>query len=241
MIWYLWTNTETVLDACARNDTFYMATPGGLLVFNNNSIVKKYTTLDGLMSAEVLSVDCNNGVWVLTSRGLQYLTGSGFSTVELIAFNDPQEVLEGKRIRSFGNFMFILGKSRIISYRISDSTEIPFPVSFSKPLFLDIYTDTLLVGDTSGFYKVKYDDFNLNLWDTVFVGRPVFSAVKHITYGWIMGTDTGIVDTLGNILWLGGKTIRFLALRGDTIWAATMSSVYKILPPFTSPTKVMDG
>lgn len=238
-MWYLWTNTETLLDACFSSDTSYLATPGGLIVLVGNSINRIITKLDGLKGTDVLSVSCKNGLWVLSGGALQYYKNGKFQTVDLIAFDDPEEVLNGKRIRSLGDFLFILGKSKVMVYKISESTEVILNFRFSKPKFLEIFEDSVFVGDTMGLYKAKYDNFVR--WDTLFHGYPVFSAVKHPTMGWLIGTDNGVKDISGTTLWLSGKIIRFLSLRGDTVYLATDSSLYVIPPPSYSPSKLLDG
>lgn len=240
MGWYLWTNTENLLDVCSRNDTFYLATSGGLLVVYNDSVIGKYTKLDGINTAEVLSVSCENGLWILSGRGLQYFEGGKFKTLNLISFDDPEEVLNAKKIRIKGQYMFILGKTRVLAYRITDSTEVPFYVRFNKPKYIEIFRDSLVVGDTLGLYKVLYSEFSSSLWDTVFLGRPVFSAVRHPYMGWLIGTDTGILDTNGNVIHLPGRRINFMSLRGDTIWVSTDTFVYRI-DPSSSPVAVKGG
>ncbi|MEO0138702.1 MAG: T9SS type A sorting domain-containing protein [candidate division WOR-3 bacterium] len=241
MGWYLWTNTENLLDVCKKNDTFYLATPGGLIKTLGDSIVKIYSKVDGINTAEVLSVSCENGLWILTGAGLQYFDNGKFKTLDLIAFENPEEILSGSKIRIRGEYMFILGKTKVMVYRFTDSAEVPINIRFTKPKFLEIFNDSLLIGDTLGFYKVKYDEFYLSAWDTVFMGRPVLSAVKHPNFGWIMGTDSGILDTLGNTLFLPGKIIRFMALRGDTIYLATDSAVYNLSPHSYTPNRIKDG
>ncbi len=238
-MWYLWTNTETLLDACFSSDTSYLATPGGLVILIENTLAKIITKLHGLKGTDVISVSCKNGLWVLSGGSLQYYKDGKFHTVDLIAFEDPDEILNGKKIRSAGDFLFILGRRRIVTYKISESTEVLLNVRFSKPKFLEIFGDSVFVGDTTGLYKAKYDD--LTRWDTLFYGNPVLSAVKHPVMGWLMGTDDGVKDVHGNTLWFSGKIVRFLSLRGDTIYLATDSSLYRLVPPSYSPSKILDG
>ncbi len=206
----------------------------------NDSVIRKYTKLDGINTAEVLSVSCENGLWILSGRGLQYFEDGRFKTLDLISFNDPDEVLSAKKIGVKGQYMFILGKTRVLAYRITDSTEVPFYVGFNKPKYIEIFGDTLVVGDTLGLYKVFYSSFSSSSWDTVFLGRPVFSAARHPYMGWLMGTDTGILDTNGSIMYLAGRKINFISLRGDTIWVSTDTFVYRI-DPSSSPVAVKGG
>jgi hypothetical protein len=238
-MWYLWTNTESLLDACFSSDTSYLATPGGLVILVNGSVNKTINKLDGLKGTDVISISCKNGLWVLSGGALQHYKNGKFYTVDLIAFEDPDEVLNARRIRSVGDFLYILGKSKVMVYKISESTEVVLNFRFSKPKFLEIFGDSVFVGDTLGLYKAKYDDFLR--WDTLFYGRPVFSAIKHPTLSWLIGTDDGVKNLSGSTLWLSGKVIRFLSLRGDTVYLATDSSLYRLSPPSYSPFKLLDG
>ncbi|NPB04733.1 MAG: T9SS type A sorting domain-containing protein [Thermotogae bacterium] len=239
--WQLWTNTELLLDVCRRNDTVFMATAGGLLLSDGGTILKSFTKMDGLRSTQVISVACEEGgLWVLTRGGLQYFEDGSFKDINLITFDDPEEILGARRIRKRGDFLFILGKTKPTALRLSDTVEIPFPRSIASANGLKLFGDSIVVVGTGWAFIAPTDSFYVeSAWDTLFTGYDVLDVD---TFGgsWVFATRSGLRDTLGNVSLDSVEVSAVLSLN-DTLWIAALRALFKLPEVGGDTQRVRDG
>ena len=224
--WELWANTELLLDVCRYGDTVYMATAGGLLLSDGERILGSYTKVDGLKSTQVLSVVCEGGdVWVLTRNGIQHREGNGFKDINLIVFGDPEEILGARKIVRSGDFLFILGKTRPTALRLSDTVEIPFPTVIGQTNVLKIFGDTVVVGGPYGaLYSTVGTFFLSSGWDTLISGVEVYD-VDTFRGRWVFATDTGVVDTYGNVAF-AATPVNHIYSRNGTLWVSANRALF---------------
>ncbi len=224
--WEIWGNTELLLDVCRRNDTLFMATGGGLLLSDGETVLKSYTKTEGLKTAQAVSVACEpNGVWVLTPKGLQVWNGRDFTDVNLIVFGDPNEILGARTILYSHGYIFIVGKSRPTALRVSDTVEIPFPFEIGQTNVLKVFGDTLVIGGDYGAMFSIIDSFYVyEGWHTLLSGFTVYD-VDTFRGGWVFATDSGVRDTSGRVSF-GERKVLHIYSTGDTLWVADDGGLY---------------
>ncbi len=195
---------------------------------DGDTVLKAYTKLDGIKTAQVLSVACEGGdIWILTGSGLQYRDGNRFKDINLIVFGDPDEILGGRRIVRRGNFLFILGKSKPTALRLEDTVEIAFPPDIERANVLKVFGDTLVLGGPYGAIYSRVDSFfSPSSWDTLISGREVYD-IDTFRGRWVFATDSGVID-LGGRISLPGVAVSFVHSYGGKLWMAAARTLYTL-------------
>jgi signal transduction histidine kinase len=115
-----------------KNGYLWIGTEGGGLARFDGHSFRVYTTLDGLQSNIVysLQIDAEENLWIVHPRGLTKFDGSSFKRFEQPG--DPQNTIRLRRMFELGDTLFFLSAPGYIGKIFNDSV-----YYWSKPIFPD--------------------------------------------------------------------------------------------------------
>ena len=219
--WETHTSMKEVKKVNISGDNVWASSSGGLFTFNLNSpqtTIKKYTTLDGLLSNELTSsvVDNSGNVWTGAADGSISFFSPSANTWRGI--NDIKNSNEpSKRINDFfpyGNYMlistaFCLVKFNINLFQFVDQPIIHFGgLQSPTPIY-----ETIVINDTvwaATQFGIAYANINSSLpisssWFTFTTSNSVLpnnqvNTVVHFDNKIFFGTERGMVYFQNNSL-----------------------------------------
>jgi len=228
--WTSYTNANGVWDIVERDDTFYLATTGGLVVFDpaTETVIRQFTNLDGLPSVVLsgVALDAAGRPWVLcTGEGLAYFDGTSFQRYSsfILPISNPDNIRYANGIWSRGNWIFIATNEGLL---VIDNKGTPDTTGDGRALLdseffgsdtvnsVYFYGDSMFVCSDSGggVLRAQVDEFLFpSSWDTVYPYRPSYCVLREDTLVFV-GTNKGL--RLGDDFPVGPSDMKVTALAG---------------------------
>lgn len=211
--WKIYTSFRDVRSIVIAGDNIWAASTGGLFSFNLSNVndMKKYTSLDGLMSNELTAVSytSNGRLWAGGFDGSISVLNTNDNKWRLITdianSNEPS-----KRVNAFyeyHNFMFFSTEFCIVKFSIPQFQFIDQPytrfgnLSSPTPVYdIFVINDTIWAATRNG---IAYANINSNLpiasnWRTFTTQNSVLktnltNSVSYFDNKVFLGTDSGLV------------------------------------------------
>jgi ligand-binding sensor domain-containing protein len=252
--WESFTNCDLVYNIKEKDSLLYLATNGGVVVFDPSKgrVERIYTNIDGLPSVVVkaLDFDSHGNLWAVTEGGVVYLVNGDFSIYprERLPLTDMEDIV-GR-----DGYIYIASHSGLTRINTAGTldpeddnivilTHSLYPEILSDTVrCLFLFRDTLYVGTERGLVIIPVQTFlSPATWDTVvdFNGLPpsVYSILKD-TISLIVGTDEGLywkrIDSVRIFLEDISMRVEDLYLWNDTLFLAgqpeddNLSGVWKM-------------
>lgn len=220
--WNVYTCMKEVKDLSLYQNNVYAATTGGLFSFDYNSpqsTIKKYTTINGLLNNDLLSisVDNNGNVWTGGFDGsINYLSKNDNSLRGISDIQTSNETSKGiNSIFPYGRYMFFGTDFSVIRFDVNSLQFVDQPYIYlgtqipakSQVYAVHVVNDTVWAGTKFGIAFANINSYlpiQTNWADFTTNNSPLKSnQTNSITYfnGKVyFGTDSGMYYYENNVL-----------------------------------------
>jgi ligand-binding sensor domain-containing protein len=211
--WNIYTCMKDVRNVSLTGNQIWAASTGGLFTFEENNLagMKKFTTLDGLLSNELTTgfADQSGDIWTGAADGSVSVYYPATGTIRIMADirNSSEPSRQVNNFFQYGNNMFIATKFCIVKFSITQFQFVDQPYIFFGDLpvkspvnWVHAVNDTIWAATN---YGIAYANVNSSLpigtsWRTFTTANSVLNRnlINTITYfdnKVFFGTDSGMV------------------------------------------------
>lgn len=211
--WNIYTSLREIKGISLGSNMVWAASSGGLFNFDpvNTSVIKKYTTLDGLGSNELTAVSSssNGNVWTGAFDGSISVLNTNDQSWRQITdiFNSTEPSKRVNAFYEYNNLMFFATEFCIVKFNIPQFQFVDQPytrygnLTSPSPVYdIMVINDTLWAATKNG---IAYANINNNLpiasnWSSFTTGNSVLknNSINSVVYydsRVFMGTDSGMV------------------------------------------------